>query len=610
MLPVETPFKIYTGLDGRPLQNGYVWFGLPNQDPITNPVTVYWDAAGTIPATQPLRTINGYIMRAGTPANVFYDLEYSELVQTSVGIQVFYSRSSYDFSVASSVKKLLNELSDPSGSSIIGFHSGFPSSPSVQTVSQVLDRQINLANYSGYDPTGETDNSAILQEAIDDAVQLGNYTVIINGVIRIDQPVRLRGGVCLDGGAAPGYYAGMPYYDIVNSKTGPASRIIAGAAIPGGMIQFDDTLYSAHGFGIRNIIIDGNKMADNGIAMNPAVLTERVCRLNDVLVQGAVQDGIRMQNVLVQMWNNVTVASCHGFGVNLASGVSDSQITNLYVHTCDGGGVQVGDGCANVHFRGGKIEDNYANGMQFSTLTPGNSLIYLTDFSVNANNGDGLSNNGANVFSDGCTFYGHNKSLGSAAIYNAAGNIVLRGGTIFGNNYNFHQNGGVIDAQGVELNPAISRNVVQVAGSLTVQGDTVGGVPMLRNPGARRLTTGIAGSSSASVTFKNSLAGGLGAAFFNMKAFNLTVTYAQYPQTPDAAQSFIGQVIIGQAGTAIGASVRTIAAASSAFITGVTASVSGNDIIITVSTGASWGNVSGHTTAYISLEDIGHNIYS
>ena len=55
MLPVESPFKTYTDLDGKPLDNGYVYFGLPNQNPETAPVTVYWDAAGTIPAAQPLR---------------------------------------------------------------------------------------------------------------------------------------------------------------------------------------------------------------------------------------------------------------------------------------------------------------------------------------------------------------------------------------------------------------------------------------------------------------------------------------------------------------------------------------------------------------------------
>ena len=31
MLPVEQPFKTYTGLDGKPLNNGSVYFGLPSR---------------------------------------------------------------------------------------------------------------------------------------------------------------------------------------------------------------------------------------------------------------------------------------------------------------------------------------------------------------------------------------------------------------------------------------------------------------------------------------------------------------------------------------------------------------------------------------------------
>lgn len=112
MLPVETPFKIYTGLDGKPLHNGYVYFGVANQNPLTAPVTVYWDAAGTQPAAQPLRTTNGYIVRAGTPANVFFDGAYSELVKDSVGSQVFYARTSDDFSIATAVSRTITEFGD------------------------------------------------------------------------------------------------------------------------------------------------------------------------------------------------------------------------------------------------------------------------------------------------------------------------------------------------------------------------------------------------------------------------------------------------------------------------------------------------------------------
>lgn len=142
MLPVEQPFKTYTGLDGKPLDNGYVYFGMPNLNPITNPVTVYWDAAGTIPAAQPLRTVNGYIMRAGTPANVFFDGAYSELVQDSKKRQVFFARSSDDFSIASLVIGLSKSL----GAGLIGFmQSGIGAA--FRTVLDKLRDNVNVRDY-------------------------------------------------------------------------------------------------------------------------------------------------------------------------------------------------------------------------------------------------------------------------------------------------------------------------------------------------------------------------------------------------------------------------------------------------------------------------------
>lgn len=121
MLPVETAFKIYTGLDGKPLDGGYVYFGEPNQNPITAPVTVYWDAAGTQPVAEPLRTENGYIVRNGTPANVFYSAAYSQLVQDSRRRQVYYSRTSDDYSIATVVQNFITTLASSAGAALIGF---------------------------------------------------------------------------------------------------------------------------------------------------------------------------------------------------------------------------------------------------------------------------------------------------------------------------------------------------------------------------------------------------------------------------------------------------------------------------------------------------------
>jgi hypothetical protein len=89
-LSIQVPFPVFQDRDGQPLDNGYVWIGVANLQPQTNPVVAYFDEALTIIAAQPLRTINGYISNAGTPAQVFVDaVNFSILVQDSNGTMVY-----------------------------------------------------------------------------------------------------------------------------------------------------------------------------------------------------------------------------------------------------------------------------------------------------------------------------------------------------------------------------------------------------------------------------------------------------------------------------------------------------------------------------------------
>jgi hypothetical protein len=87
---IPNPYPIYLGLDGLALELGYIYIGLENQDPQTNPQTVYWDEAGTQTATQPIRTLAGYPDRSGSPAQMFTSGKYSIRVRDSLGNQVFY----------------------------------------------------------------------------------------------------------------------------------------------------------------------------------------------------------------------------------------------------------------------------------------------------------------------------------------------------------------------------------------------------------------------------------------------------------------------------------------------------------------------------------------
>ena len=90
-LSIQPPYPAFAGIDGLPLENGYIWIGTVNLSPQVNPIAVYWDAALTIPAAQPIRTLNGYPMYQGTPARFYAASDYSILVQNSKGSLVYTS---------------------------------------------------------------------------------------------------------------------------------------------------------------------------------------------------------------------------------------------------------------------------------------------------------------------------------------------------------------------------------------------------------------------------------------------------------------------------------------------------------------------------------------
>jgi hypothetical protein len=83
---VTSPLPVWTDLDGSPLDNGELYFGTAGQNPATHQVQAYWDAAGTIPAGQPVKTRNGYTVRNGAPAPLYIDGDYSVLGYNKQGL--------------------------------------------------------------------------------------------------------------------------------------------------------------------------------------------------------------------------------------------------------------------------------------------------------------------------------------------------------------------------------------------------------------------------------------------------------------------------------------------------------------------------------------------
>jgi hypothetical protein len=97
---VTGPYPIFTDLDGTPLDDGYLYIGAINQDPEQNPIQVFWDSNLTIPATQPIRTSNGYAYRNGTPALLYTGGEFSITIRNKREEFVLYSPVGYGFDPA------------------------------------------------------------------------------------------------------------------------------------------------------------------------------------------------------------------------------------------------------------------------------------------------------------------------------------------------------------------------------------------------------------------------------------------------------------------------------------------------------------------------------
>ena len=93
MQQVQNPYPGFVGFDRTPLELGNIYIGAENEDPETNPVTVYFDSGASQTASQPIRTIAGYPDQNGSPAQLWVTGKYSIRIRDAQGNQVFYNQS-------------------------------------------------------------------------------------------------------------------------------------------------------------------------------------------------------------------------------------------------------------------------------------------------------------------------------------------------------------------------------------------------------------------------------------------------------------------------------------------------------------------------------------
>src|SRR3990167_4189232 len=243
MLPMPTVYPQFTDSSGTPLESGFIYVGEANKNPETNPISVYWDAAGTQPAAQPLRTSGGYIVRNGSPSMVFINNDCSISVKDKKNNLVYYAASTVAYSQTFS-----QAITYPAGT--LGAHAN--------TYKTVMDAPWS-AVADGNGAGGGTDASLAIQAAIDAMVATGKSGElhVPAGTYRMDHGltidvsvVTLKGDAALfdftnlaTGAAitltgAVINYVGNPYYNGVNAFQG-FKLIGPGSAVPNTVgIQF------------------------------------------------------------------------------------------------------------------------------------------------------------------------------------------------------------------------------------------------------------------------------------------------------------------------------------------------------------------------------------
>lgn len=184
---IDPPYDIFTDIDGKALESGYIWVGDVNLDPQTNPASVFWDEALTISASQPIRTISGYPSNNGTPARFYVANDYSIRVMNKNGATIYTSLSGNAAAskasnisvndgaggtIFTTLQGFINKILSSTGAAIVGFIQSLTGAV-VRTVAAKLGDTVCIydfmtpAQIAACKARTSTDDTVALKKAID-----------------------------------------------------------------------------------------------------------------------------------------------------------------------------------------------------------------------------------------------------------------------------------------------------------------------------------------------------------------------------------------------------------------------------------------------------------
>ena len=237
----QFPISSFLDVDGKPLENGYVYIGTAGLDPVANPITAYWDAAATQVAAQPIRTIGGYPSNAGVRSRLFVNaVDYSIKVTNVNGTDT--------------VPVALYNAEDAYAADIIFLQAG--AGAVARTVESKLRDTVSVKDF-GAVGDGVTDDTTAIQNAINASSELyfppGNYLVSAQINLKNDFSIVGEPGakIILANGVTPHVLRGNPCNNFVMQNM----------TIEGNGLSGNSTVYISNS---ANVTIQNCKITKSG----------------------------------------------------------------------------------------------------------------------------------------------------------------------------------------------------------------------------------------------------------------------------------------------------------------------------------------------------------
>lgn len=399
---VHEPFPQFHDRDGRPLDGGFVFIGTAGLDAQANQVPVYFDAALTIPASQPIQTHGGFAANGATPTPIYVDAnDYSIKVLDANGALVIAYPNAVDRFPAAIITGGLSSanvtydraLTGTQLRTVEGRLRDFTSVFDFMTPAQIADVQAGMLSVDVTAPIQAALNSGAREVYFPQGIYLISSTLTINSVTVAKM---LRGA-------------------------GRQSSIIYSISAGNAIESIGNPITQNTSITIADLNIEGQPGTGNGIFFE---YTSQAT-IERVGLYGHGADGIRVENgahiAIVDCWSRSNTGNALRIGgeayfVDVRGGTFESSQNGVEVDIA-GGALSprfiTFTGCA---FRGNTSSNAYVSqardvrffGCSFESPAGSATLRHLS-----VNGGAGLA---ACVVADACSFVGVNTALTTIGI--------------------------------------------------------------------------------------------------------------------------------------------------------------------------------------------------